>query len=83
MDNTSYMTPDTGLTLDNLGVTIYPRNKVVLGRFSTVSWVVSFGWYSYEGNREIYGWYLYKEKDPSIIKPIQKTDLYDIYVVEV
>lgn len=72
----------TGLKLPNLKVCIYPGNVVVLGRFSSIKWKVGFGWFSYEGNRKICGWYLTQLEDPNKIKPIQETDLYDIYTLE-
>lgn len=76
--------PVNGLRLDNNeAICIYPGNVVILGRFSTIRWNVCYGWFSYEGNRRICGWYLSQVNYPSIIKPIQETDLYDIYKVEV
>jgi len=64
------------------GVTfIHPDDVILLSRFSSIKWVVGFGWFSYEGNRKICGWYLTQLDKPEIIKPIQETDLYDIYLV--
>lgn len=72
-----------GLSVPNCKTTIYPDNIVVLGRFSTIRWRVGFGWFSYEGNRQICGWYLTQIDNPKSVKPIQETDLYDIYILEV
>lgn len=71
-----------GLTLPGLEFYIKPGNVVVLGRFSTIKWKVGFGWFSYEGNRKICGWYLKQLNNPHNVKPIQETDLHDIYVLE-
>ena len=70
------------LTLRDKQVEIYPGNIVILNRFSSIRWKVEFGWFSYEGNRKICGWYLKQIDNPKIIKPVQETDLDDIYVVE-
>lgn len=76
--------PANGLTPEsNKAITIFPGNIVILGRFSTVRWQVCYGWFSYEGNRRICGWYLEQVKNSDVKKPIQETDLYDIYKVEV
>lgn len=76
--------PASGLSLDNgLGITIYPGNIVILGRFQSKRWEVGYGWFSYDGHRQICGWYLTDEEDPSITKPIQDIDLLDVYAVEV
>lgn len=72
-----------GLPLPGGKRCIYPGNIIILGRFSSIKWKVGFGWFSYEGNRQICGWYLSQVDNRNIIKPIQETDLYDIYVVEV
>ncbi len=72
-----------GLSLPDKSTCIYPNNIILLERFSTIKWKVGFGWFSYEGNRKIYGWYLTNVDDPKMIKPIQDTDLYDVYVVQV
>ena len=55
---------------------------IVLGRFESERWCVCFGWYSYDGNRKICGWYLKSLIDSNRVKSIQDTDLYDIYVIE-
>ncbi len=60
---------------------IKPGLNVKLGRFQPVYWIVGYGWYSWGGNRPICGWYLIRCTD-NIIKPLQRTDLDDIYVVE-
>ena len=71
-----------GLSIPDNKICIYPGNIVILSRFSTIRWAVGFGWFSYEGNRKICGWYLTQVDHPNIVKPIQETDLYDIYTVE-
>lgn len=72
------------LTLDipEFKISLCPGSKVKLGRFETTLWVVSYGWYSWGGNRPVCGWYLVNMKNPRDVKPLQKTDLDDIYLVE-
>ncbi len=74
--------PGQGLKLPEKPLYIYPGNIITLGRFSAVKWRVCFGWFSYEGNRKICGWYLTRFDRPCVIKPIQEIDLYDVFVVE-
>ena len=69
------------LNIPNSGDVIRPGNSVRLGRFSDDEWLVCFGWYSFGGNRPVCGWYLTNLQYGNI-KPLQKTDLDDIYLVE-
>lgn len=55
--------------------------KIKIGRFSLTVWLVMYGWYSWGGNRSVCGWYLVDTDNPCTIKPLQDTDLDDIYVV--
>jgi hypothetical protein len=70
------------LCIPGSSIRINPGNVVVLGRFSSIRWKVGFGWFSYDGNRKICGWYLTQVDDNTVIKPVQETDLYDIYILE-
>jgi len=54
---------------------------VKLGRFDAARWRVEYGWYTWGGNRPFCGWYL-TNVDTLDVKPLQKTDLDDIYVIE-
>ena len=83
MNNQCSYCAKKGLPLLDGMTCIFPDNIVVLGRFSSTRWIVKYGWYSYEGNRKICGWYLIQENNPKVIKSIQETDLDDIYVVEI
>ena len=65
----------------NLGY-IVPGCRVKLSRFESIVWVVSHGWYSWGGNRPVCGWFLTDMKCPKTVKPLQLTDLDDIYVIE-
>lgn len=56
--------------------------KVKLGRFETNRWVVNHGWYSWGGNRPVCGWYLTSDDESQLVKPLQLTDLDDIYILE-
>lgn len=64
-------------------VSLKQGNKVKLHRFETDIWEVCYGWYSWGGNRPVIGWYLKDVKNFKNIKPLQLTDLYDIYLVEI
>lgn len=55
--------------------------KVKLGRFNTEKWVLNHGWFEYDGNKPMCGWYL-TNIDTFKIKPLLKPDLIDIYIVE-
>ena len=70
------------LTIPEHHLTLYPGTRVRLSRFDSVVWVVSFGWYTWGGNRPVCGWYLTQFEEPDIVKPLQLPDLDDIYFVE-
>ena len=72
----------TALPIPNSDKVLVPGSVVYLSRFSTVRYVVKFGWYTWGGNRPVCGWYLQEKKDPLAIKPLQLPDLYDIYILE-
>lgn len=59
-----------------------PTNQVRLSRFDSKVWVVEYGWYSWGNNRPVCGWYLRDKSDPKLIKPLQLSDLDDIYFVQ-
>lgn len=63
-------------------ITLRPGSKVKLGRFDTTVWILAHGWYSWGGNRAVCGWYLTNMTNPKDLKPLQKTDLDDIYLVQ-
>lgn len=69
------------LELPDCNCCIHSGQIVKLGRFSHERWRVGYGWYSWGGNREVCGWYLSNQKTLDI-KPFQKTDLDDIYLIE-
>lgn len=58
------------------------NNIVKLHRFDTEQWIIKYGWYAWGGNRPVCGWYLVNTSDSSIIKPLQKTDIDDIYLIK-
>lgn len=74
----------TRLSIDipEFKMTLFEGSKVKLGRFDTTSWILSHGWYAWGGNRPVCGWFLTNESDPAELKPLQKTDLDDMYLVE-
>lgn len=57
-----------------------PGYKIKLGRFDCCKWTVLYGWYTVRGNRPVCGWYL--KSDGEIVRPLQLTDLEDIYIIE-
>ena len=68
---------------DHSGRKLFPGDKVRLGRFDKEIWVVGYNWYNCDGNRPTLGWYLTSINTASPkIKPLQLTDLDDIYLIE-
>ncbi len=71
------------LNIPDTNVYLFPGDIVKLGRFETHPWEVCHGWYSFGGNRPFCGWYLKSDIDGEYIeKPIQLTDLEDIYLIK-
>lgn len=72
------------LTINIPGQTtcLRPGCKIKLGRFDNIIWILLHDWYSYGGNRPVCGWYMVSKDDPSMIKPLSKPDLDDIYLIE-
>jgi hypothetical protein len=70
------------IKIPELDTQIRPGMTVRLGRFSTTDWKVLYGWYAWGGNREVLGWYLVNSADEKILKPLQRPDLADIYVIK-
>lgn len=61
---------------------LYPGNIIKLNRFKDTLWILRYGWFSYNSNRLICGWYLVDKNDKDNIKPFQLNDFDDIYLVE-
>lgn len=78
-----YLCNCLNIPLPNSCYTLTPGCTVQLGRFDTLKWIVNYGWYTWGGNRPVCGWYLTSEQvnKESITKPLQLTDLDDIYVI--
>jgi len=73
---------DLLIEIPEFNITLTPGCRVKLGRFDIITWILSYGWYSWGGNREVCGWYLTNIKDVSDLKPLYRTDLDDIYLIE-
>ena len=69
------------LIVPEFDITLTVNDTVKLGRFDSASWVVNYGWYAWGGNRPVCGWYLTNTISREI-KPLQYTDLEDIYIIE-
>ena len=69
------------LFVPELHMVLQPGCKVKLGRFETTLWTVAYGWYTWGGNRPVCGWYLIDESNPADLKPLERPDLDDIYVI--
>lgn len=69
------------LTIPHMDAKLSRGCKVKLGRFQSETWEVNHGWYSTYGNRPVCGWYL-QNTSSAEVKPLQLTDLDDIYLVE-
>lgn len=74
------MKNDLFIDMPDCNSVIRPGNIVKLGRFSTDTWTVNYGWYSFAGNRPVCGWYLTKDGGLTV-KPLQLPDLDDIYFI--
>ena len=61
---------------------IYPGDVIKLNRFDDEEWIVGCGWYSCNGNRPTNGWYLTSKELAGKIKPLNQSDLDDIYLIE-
>lgn len=59
-----------------------PGDRILLDRFSTIKWILKFGWYVYAGNRPVLGYYMCEVDNENNIRPLQKPDLTDIILVE-
>jgi len=70
------------LTDPNTTKQYYIGSLIKLSRFSTITWILNYGWFSYGGNRPICGWYLTNVDNLEQIKPFQLNDFDDIYLVE-
>lgn len=71
----------TALKLPNSDICIHPGDKIKLGRFESTIWIVGYGWFNFDCNRDLCGWYL-TDMDKGVIKPLFKTDLDDCYYVQ-
>ena len=69
------------LIIPDTDITLHPGNRIKLGRFSKDIWTVQFGWFSFDGNRSMCGWFLTDRKSAKV-KPLLDVDLYDCYMVE-
>lgn len=70
------------LQIPNTEIYLVPGCLVKLGRFDNDRWYVKYGWYTWGGNRPVCGWYLEDKCNKDTIKPLQLTDLDDIYILE-
>jgi len=75
------MDNNISLSIPNSTCCLRPGQVVRLGRFSTDSWTVGYGWYSFAGNRPVCGWYL-THSNGIDVKPLQLPDLDDIYFIK-
>lgn len=71
----------TSLVIPGTDIAIRPGYTVRLGRFKKETWRVGFGWFTWGNNRPFCGWYLTDTEDNTKVKPIQSTDLDDIYII--
>ena len=69
------------LALPEQNICIYPGCRIKIHRFDGDMWTVNYGWFSFDGNREMCGWYMVRCSDATI-KPIFKCDLCDCYLIQ-
>lgn len=70
------------LEIPNTCIKLHPGDIIKIGRFNNVSWQVGYGWYQFDGNRSICGWYVINLNETDKIKPITDSDIIDIYLVQ-
>lgn len=71
------------LNVPNTKLSLSEGDLIKLGRFDDTLWEVCHGWFSFGGNRPWCGWYLKGTlNDEYVEKPVQLTDLDDVYVVK-
>lgn len=70
------------INIPECGICLRPGMKIKIGRFSNTIWRLDHGWFSFSGNRPICGWFLTDMTDNQNVRPLQKSDLADIYSVE-
>lgn len=75
------MYKDIELAVPGTCICLKPGCKLKIHRFDSDIWTVNFGWFSFDGNREICGWYMVRLSDAEI-KPIFKCDLNDCYLIQ-
>lgn len=61
---------------------IHPGDIVKINRFDDEKWIVGCGWYSCNGNKPTNGWYLTSKELAGRIKPLNRSDLDDIYLIK-
>ena len=76
------MCTDLNLPIPGRSEYLVPGVKVKLHRFDNTIWIVCFGWYAWGGNRKVCGWYLVDTSNPDKLKPLQDTDIIDIYMID-
>ena len=69
------------LNVPEFEIVLTEGDTVRLGRFDTGTWLVHYGWYAWGGNRPVCGWFLSNTLTQGV-KPLQYTDLEDIYIIE-
>ena len=69
------------LVVPELNMILNPGCTIKLGRFDTVMWRLCYGWYTWGGNRPVCGWYLVNVADPTTVKPLERPDLDDVYLI--
>ena len=76
------MQPCNQLRVPDTDICLTAGCQVKLGRFDDTTWVLQYGWFTWGGNRPFCGWYLTNLNNPTEVKPLQRPDLYDIYLIK-
>lgn len=71
------------LIAPNIPITLHAGDVIKLNRFEDERWTVCCGWFSYGGNKPMNGWYLVSKDKSNRIKPINLSDMDDIYLVDI
>lgn len=70
------------LNLGDICTILHPGDTIKIGHFSQTYWTVGYGWFKFDENRSICGWYLTSNDSQHIVKPITDADIIDIYLIE-
>jgi hypothetical protein len=70
------------LDIPQYNMSLSAGDLVRLSKFSDITWMVGYGWYSANPSVSTCGWYLMRCDKPGTFKSLDLNDLQDIVMVE-